>query len=478
MYEMDVFFFGAGKIGKRWAQFCKKWDIKIKGFIDNNPAAWGKSCEGIEIFSADVLKHNISSRVCITCGRTEEVEEQLRDSGVGRERIISRDDLCNVLAYELVRSGGYVNDALDGMTAGQERKLLLDLNNGMVLGGVESWLYSMARLLKGKGYKGIYITGDLFQSTVPDDTFPNHKLALYKEQDPKRRIDMCIAEIMGNLPCTVICNFPEALFTASCIVKHCYPDMIRIIAVQHNDDTPYYAVYGLWEEYVDQFLTISSRMSKKLAEYGISPERIKPLQWKVSCGRDLNRSYSPWPEAVQIGYAGRITTAQKRADLLPVIAEALDKRGINFRLNVAGCGDYAEELDRQIKAGKLQKRMRLLGYIEREEIPDFWSKQDIMLSCSEWEGHSITQSEAMAAGAAPVVTDVSGAEDDVADGCSGYIVDIGDVDAIADRISNLYKNRDLLKQMGKEAHDTIYKRQQNMDQVKFWDELLEKVWQP
>ena len=89
----------------------------------------------------------------------------------------------------------------------------------------------------------------------------------------------------------------------------------------------------------------------------------------------------------------------------------------------------------------------------------------------------MSQSEAMAAGAVPVITDVSGAADDVTDGYNGYIVDIGDVDGLVDRICRLYHNRDMLKQMGQNAHRTIYERQAHMDQTAFWERLLEEIWQ-
>ena len=115
--------------------------------------------------------------------------------------------------------------------------------------------------------------------------------------------------------------------------------------------------------------------------------------------------------------------------------------------------------------------------MERKNIRDFWSRQDIMVSCSEWEGHSISQSEAMAEGAVPVITDVSGARDDVADGGNGYVVEVGNIEAIACRIQELYYDRNKLKEMGTCAHNTIYERQKDNDQAEFWDQLIKKVWQ-
>ena len=92
-------------------------------------------------------------------------------------------------------------------------------------------------------------------------------------------------------------------------------------------------------------------------------------------------------------------------------------------------------------------------------------------------GHSISQSEAMAEGAVPVITDVSGARDDVADGGNGYVVEVGNIEAIACRIQELYYDRNKLEEMGTCAHNTIYERQKDNDQAEFWDQLIKKVWQ-
>ena len=97
-----------------------------------------------------------------------------------------------------------------------------------------------------------------------------------------------------------------------------------------------------------------------------------------------------------------------------------------------------------------------------------------MISCSEWEGHSITQAEAMAGGAVPVITDVSGARDDVIDGKNGFIVPVGDVALLTDKIEYLYNNRDKLDMMGHMAHRTIYEKQKNINQKDFWDRLFKE----
>ena len=223
-------------------------------------------------------------------------------------------------------------------------------------------------------------------------------------------------------------------------------------------------------------MVISSRIEEKLVSFGMEKKRIGHLEWQVSCKKIMDRTCRKEGVPLQIGYAGRITVMPKRLDLFLVLAEMLKRKKVNFNITIAGAGDYSEILQERIKEEKLQDQIDFIGRIERENIPDFWQKQDVMISCSEWEGHSISQAEAMAEGVVPVITDVSGARDDVTDGYNGFVVAIGDIETMAEKISYLYYNPEKLEAMGIRAHDTIYNRQKDMDQTVFWDELLEKVW--
>nr|WP_300841558.1 glycosyltransferase family 4 protein [uncultured Acetatifactor sp.] len=484
---IEILFFGAGKIGRYWMECCRDFGILPRGMLDNDKTLSGSLCEGVPIYHPDNLQMLSFEYIFITCGREEEIYRQLLSLGVEKDKIIvgshkildyclyyavcSYTMDCNVFSYRVISSNIVVSKNLS-----EKKKILFDLRNGMVLGGVESWVYSLAKELKGKGYQGLYLAADEAGPRAVDETFPVRILEYSELFGEKDKVELCLREIIKNLPCTMICNFPQNIFWAACIAKKLFPGQVRIVAVQHSDDQLYYETYSLWQEYIDKCLVISSRIEEKLLSLGMEKSKIEHLEWKVTLGKTVKREWSVDNTCLQLGYAGRVTVTSKRADLLPVLAIKLRERGICFQMNIAGAGDYSETLQECIKAEGLQGCIRLEGYIDRSDIPTFWKRQDIMVSCSEREGHSISQSEAMAAGAVPVITDVSGAADDVTDGYNGYIVDIGDVDSLADRICRLYHNRDMLKQMGQNAHRTIYERQVHMNQAAFWEKLLREVW--
>lgn len=475
--NMKILFFGAGKQGQKCLKIFKDYGIVPDGILDNNKELCGKLCENVMIYMPDILEIVSFEKIIITCNSTLEIYYQLLNLGVEKKKIVTGyHNILNHLIYYAAQNA----DARDIKEELSDRlirqKIIFDLQNGMVLGGVESWSYELAKDFRENGYQGMYLTTDDMPSIITDNTYTVCTLMNRNCENEKEKIVLCVQKIIENLPCTIICNFARQIFWAACIVRRLYSDRIRIIAVQHSDEELFYQSYSLWQKYIDRCMVISSSIEQKLLSFGMEQKRIRRLEWSVPCKNKISKNRKKENACLQIGYAGRITIIAKRIDLLLPLVKKLKKRKIQFQINIAGTGDYSNILKHKIQEENLQVYMVLLGCIDRKSIPDFWKKQDIMISCSEWEGHSISQSEAMAEGAVPVITDVSGARDDVTDGYNGFVVPVGNLDALADRICYLYHNRSELERMGRCAHDTIYERQKDMNQAEFWDKLLKEVW--
>ena len=70
-----------------------------------------------------------------------------------------------------------------------------------------------------------------------------------------------------------------------------------------------------------------------------------------------------------------------------------------------------------------------------------WKKADIVVSLSETEGLGLSILEGMSYGAVPVVTDTAGIREYVINDENGYVVSIGDIKSMADKIKHLDENR-------------------------------------
>jgi glycosyltransferase involved in cell wall biosynthesis len=111
-------------------------------------------------------------------------------------------------------------------------------------------------------------------------------------------------------------------------------------------------------------------------------------------------------------------------------------------------GNYAARLRAQIPRD-LTDRITITGEVPRDDLLARYSGADVFVFPPIWdEGFGLPPVEAMAAGA-PVVASRSGAvADTVVDGETGFLVDKGDVPALAAAMSRLLADQDLRARMG------------------------------
>lgn len=458
--------FGVGKIGKWIVSAWLKIGMPLDYLADNNPDLWNTSYKGISIVSLEQIKKLDAVEIMVACKKYKEIREQLIKEGIS--------DKCIFECYTMEGFQEQIKKIYE-IKKTKEQRILFDLENGLVLGGVEFWVFQMAKRIQENGVSVKYLTTNVNPSTVSADQIDMVMLDYQEKKGYRERIWDCIVEIIKYLPCTIVCNFPFQILEAACIVKEMYPEFIKVVAVVHSDDVVYYNAYEKNKKSIDEVLVVSKKIEDTILERGFCKDKVHKIQWEIPCKEKLERSYLRKGEPIQIGYAGRITTEQKRVDRFIPLALSLKEKKIPFLIELAGVGNYEDELQKEIKKNKLEEVIHLAGYIPREKIPEFWERQDIMVSCSDIEGHSISQEEAMASGAVPVVFDTSGARDNIEDGYHGYILPIGDIDGMADKIESLYQDKELLEKMGNCSYLSIKEKKNQPDVIKEWEQWLWKT---
>lgn len=163
---------------------------------------------------------------------------------------------------------------------------------------------------------------------------------------------------------------------------------------------------------------------------------------------------------------------QKRMDLLIKMIEILENSDVNFCMEIAGDGPYREEMQHIVMEEGWDRHVCFLGALDREDIPDFWKRQDICVNIADAEGRCISKLEAMAGGAVPVMTRTAGNPEDIMEGVNGYMVEIGDYGGMAEKIIFLAGHREMLPELGLKAHDTIYPKCRREAHTEFWVKLL------
>lgn len=142
----------------------------------------------------------------------------------------------------------------------------------------------------------------------------------------------------------------------------------------------------------------------------------------------------------------------KRIDDLIRACGLLHQRGYSFELRIAGGGEPDDYQDLAMSLG-IDEQVVFLGSVSNAE--DHIKCFDIAVLCSETEGFSNAIIEYMRAGKPVVCTHTGGNPEIVTEGENGYLIPVGNVEALAEALQTLMDNPELRTTMGEAAKATI-----------------------
>ncbi len=148
----------------------------------------------------------------------------------------------------------------------------------------------------------------------------------------------------------------------------------------------------------------------------------------------------------------RLTNRQKRtSDLIRAVAELPEE----WSLDIVGTGPDRPMLETLAASLNLSSRVRLHGFIDRTEVRDFFRRCGVYAMPSANEAVALAALEAMACGAAVVLSQIRAFEQLVTDGINGRLVPVGDAKSLAAGIVNAWERREAL---GRAASETVRAR--------------------
>ena len=477
----ELVLYGAGKRCRNLCKVLQQTDIDVVAVLDSDPDKWGEEIEGYQIQSPQIIKELSNVNMCITIGESNALRAV-------------RDELQRTYQYDLDKEIHYYKLILDVYKEDSQIKQkltnqrLTDKYNGksfifssiygFTLGGVQAWTKDICEALVKNGRENVYVISKKGDYDVP--------LMLKKSMIcvdgisggdfSKESVLNVIDAILTKLPCKIIITQADVITMGACLVKHYLPDMIDIISTIRGSNNLIYQNYMDFQEYADIHIGVSLDIKRDMIQLGIEPERMYSMCVPFDCDEFLVRTYTEDESLpIRIGYAARmfgIKKSDKRLDLLLELMLLLDKKGVNFKMELAGDGPAKKEMEEYVRSHCLEDKVEFLGEIDRSSISSFWKKQDICVSTSGHEGRSHGIIEGMGNGAVPIVTATSGVREDITDGVNGYIVPLGDYQAMAERIEYLAQHRERLSQMGKLAHDVVYPKSTIESHLEFWNDIL------
>jgi glycosyltransferase involved in cell wall biosynthesis len=216
----------------------------------------------------------------------------------------------------------------------------------------------------------------------------------------------------------------------------------------------------------DALIAVSPQVRDDLVELGVAPAgRISVIR----LGLDLERRVSAdsgardalrgelgiAPDSFLIGWLGRMTEI-KRADILLRSFARLRERGTDAALLLVGDGPLRADLERLADELAILEHCRFVGY--REDVGPVYAAVDAVALTSANEGTPVSIIEAQAAGLPVVSTDVGGVRDVVSADHTGFLVPLGDVDGVADRLAVLASDAALRDRFGAAGRERVVDR--------------------
>ena len=151
-----------------------------------------------------------------------------------------------------------------------------------------------------------------------------------------------------------------------------------------------------------------------------------------------------------VSMVGRLTEQKGQEVFLKAIKIVIES-GTDVRCLLIGDGEDREKLRAFSASLNITDKVLWLG--KRMDIPELLSASDIFVLSSNWEGMPNVILEAMASELPVVATNVPGTAELLLDGITGFLVSIGDSDALAERLLILTRDPGLGKCMGKAGRD-------------------------
>ena len=461
-----IIFWGASKCGLMNLSFWRTVGFEPDFFTCNDENVWGASVSGIKIISPNEVLKFSCFEIYITSYARDIIRMQLISMGVSPEHIFS-------LALPFYASCKRIYDALmssfnykGGINSNKHRGVSFEYSEGDSLGGTQSWANSEQLQLIEKGIScASIIPSD--QPVLEKSQF--HRIILKRSSNSNMFYRACEYFLETDLD-TFISMTGSEMLVAACFVKEKYSLDIKIIAFCHADTDEYYDSYSLLQKNIDKCFVISEKMQQKLIDKGFDRKKIVYYPWKVSNLGDKTKLRYNINAPLNIAYVGRVCIQQKRCDLLILLANYLIENKVDFILSVVGKGNYLDRMKEDVSKSKLDKHIVFISEISHEDVFKFWDSQDLYISCSEFEGHSLSQFEALSRGAVAVCTDCSGVSDDVVNGLNGYICKQGQIEQMAKCIQKLDSDRSLLYLMKKRTLNLFLKKKQE-----YMDPLLQYI---
>jgi len=160
---------------------------------------------------------------------------------------------------------------------------------------------------------------------------------------------------------------------------------------------------------------------------GADPEHLDVRPWGADLARFPLAPFVAAPHVVSLRQLEPVYDVATLVEALPAVRRAVP----GLVVTIAGDGPERPRLEARVRALGLADVVRFAGRVAHDALPALLATAAVCVSTARSDSTSVSLLEAMAAGATPVVTDLPGNREWIADGAEGRLFPPGDAARLA-----------------------------------------------
>lgn len=205
----------------------------------------------------------------------------------------------------------------------------------------------------------------------------------------------------------------------------------------------YYRNKKVYTKKINRIITPSEFYKEKLIQDGISQDKINTIHNFIN----LEEYNIPISDEGYALYIGRLS---KEKGILNLV-QAFEK--INQgRLYIAGEGQEKENILKFIEEKKLQDKIKLLGFLNKEQVKEKIAHSRFIVVPSIWyENCPYSIMETLAIGKPVIGSRIGGIPELIKENENGLLYKFDDIDDLSKKMKKLFEDKELAKKMGQTA---------------------------
>lgn len=218
-----------------------------------------------------------------------------------------------------------------------------------------------------------------------------------------------------------------------------------IVYIIHGDFDYYYQISQIYEDIIDKFIAYSRHIYEKL-KLLLKPENRDKVKLIYYPSPEIknNRKNEIENNQIKIIYVG-LLTQRKGVNIFKDFVDELIKRKINFQFSIVGSGEEENKLKEQLS---VYTNICFYGQLKNEIVLKMFGTHNILFFPTLSEGLPNVIVEAMKNYCVTITSNISsGIPDLIEQGQTGYLVEVNNYLQFADKVEELYNNRELLNKI-------------------------------